>query len=207
MHENKNIRTYAADTSTSRFRDGADSSEKSTIVLNREKTGSNFYESSDFGGSTKQSGKYETGNNFYPINNNNSNNTLVRKSSINNQNDNDFGSLDKNKFTNDNLSPILTKNTPSNNLNRVNSNNNSNPISPKINMNQDSRDEIKEFLLKVKERIPAKDFKDFISDIKLLTDRNNICNKKEIINHVNIIFQNHRDLYARFEEILLIKKN
>lgn len=74
-------------------------------------------------------------------------------------------------------------------------------------MNQDSRDEIKEFLLRVKERIPAKDFKDFISDIKLLTDRNNICNKNEIINHVNIIFQNHRDLYARFEEILLIKKN
>ncbi len=74
-------------------------------------------------------------------------------------------------------------------------------------MTQESRDEIKEFLLQVKGRIQAKDFKEFISDIKLLTDRNNICNKNEVINHVNMIFQNHRDLYASFEEILLIKKN
>jgi len=140
------------------------------------------------------------------LNKNPSNNTFVQRSSFNN-NENEFGNLNKDKFTNNNLSPILAKNTSNSNSNKISSNNNSNPISPKINMNLDSRDEIKEFLLKVKEKIPAKDFKEFISDIKLLTDRNNICNKKEIINHVNIIFQNHRDLYARFEEILLIKKN
>jgi len=92
-------------------------------------------------------------------------------------------------------------------LNKINQNNISYPISPKVDMTQESRDEIKEFLLQVKGRIQAKDFKEFISDIKLLTDRNNICNKNEVINHVNMIFQNHRDLYARFEEILLIKKN
>ena len=92
------------------------------------------------------------------------------------------------------------------NSNGIKEDSESNPISPKINKNE-SRDEVKIFLLKVKERIPAKDFKEFITDIKLLTDKNNVCNKKEIINHVNVIFQNHRDLYERFEEILLIKKN
>ena len=96
---------------------------------------------------------------------------------------------------NNNLSPILGKNL------------NSNPISPKTMSNPDSRDDIKDFLLTVKQKIPGKDFKDFIVDIKMLTDKNNQCNKKEIIQHVNIIFQNHRDLYSRFEEILLIKKN
>ncbi len=125
--------------------------------------------------------KNETGNNFYQSNQN----KIVNKTYFD---------------QNNNMSPILGSN-----LNPIGSNNPSNPISPKI--NQDSRDEIKDFLLKVKEKIPGKDFKDFIGYIKMLTDKNNVCNKKEIINHMNTIFQNQRDLYARFEEILLIKKN
>jgi len=173
--------------------------------MSREKSNSNLYESNENIGSKRTSGLYETGNNFYS----NKNQQIINKpNEYNNTNENAYSSVEKNKFVNNNkLSPILPINNICNNYSNINSKNNSNPISPKVNTNQESRDEIKEFLLKVKEKIPAKDFKEFISDIKLLTDKNNICNKKEIINHVNSIFQNHRDLYNRFEEILLIKKN
>ncbi len=200
----------------SRFRESGESIEKNSKIVSKEKTTSSYYENSDYG-YNKQINSNTTGNNFYNSSNVNKNNNnknthiLNRQSSFNNPNEKDYNNsnneinnLEKNKFTNNNLSPILA--TKNNNLINTNNNNNSNPISPKINTNQDSRDEIKEFLLKVKEKIPTKDFKEFISDIKLLTDKNNICNKKEIINHVNTIFQNHRDLYMRFEEILLIKK-
>jgi hypothetical protein len=131
-------------------------------------------------------GNYYTNN--IPLPNNKYNN--INK--INNQNNNQ---------NNNNLSPSFSNyNSTSNKEDST-----SNPLSPKINANE-TRDEVKVFLLKVKEKIPPKDFKEFITDIKLLTDKNNLCNKKEIISHVNAIFQNHRDLYERFEEILLIKK-
>jgi hypothetical protein len=134
-------------------------------------------------------GNYYTNN--IPLPNNKYNNI----NRINNNNNNNINN-------NNNLSPSFS------NYNNISNkeDSRSNPLSPKLNTNE-TRDEVKVFLLKVKEKIPAKDFKEFITDIKLLTDKNNVCNKKEIINHVNAIFQNHRDLYERFEEILLIKKN
>lgn len=136
----------------------------------------------------------------------NSNNNNINNNNIPLPNNNH----NHNKGNNSNLSPLVNNINNSNNFTfKGQKNTSSNPLSPKMNNNNgnESRDEVKVFLLKVKERIPAKDFKEFITDIKLLTDKNNVCNKKEIINHVNTIFANHRDLYERFEEILLIKKN
>jgi hypothetical protein len=71
-----------------------------------------------------------------------------------------------------------------------------------------SRYEVKEFLNTVKEKIPGKEFKEFIKLIKLLTDRNNIQNKTEIFNLVKILFgERYKDLYDKFEKILSNKKN
>lgn len=182
----------------------ADQSDKVTSTIYREKLTSNIYDSSDYE-SGKQKSKYETANNFYsskpilPNQYNNSGSTY----NINSEYEKNIPPKSNNNISK-NFSPIPGNNH--NNYNTPNINNTPNIMSPKV-VSQDSRDEIKEFLLKVKERIPAKDFKDFIADIKMLTDKNRPCNKNEIINHVNMIFENHRDLYDRFEEILLIKKN
>lgn len=174
----------------SKYQDSAEISDIGSNNLYREKSTGNFYNSSDYE-SSKYNPKYETSKQTIPSKYSNNGN---------NYNSNSEFEYNINSNTNKNLSPI-----PNNNKINSNISNTPNVLSPKL-MGQDSRDDIKEFLLKVKERIPPKEFKDFIGDIKMLTDKNNSSNKKEIINHVNSIFQNHRDLYARFEEILLIKK-
>lgn len=89
--------------------------------------------------------------------------------------------------------------------------NSPNPSPTKIknfDANSNSRQEIKIFLNEVKEKIPTKDFKDFIKYIKILTDKNNTTvNQKEIFDNVKILFgYQYKDLYIKFEEILSIKK-
>lgn len=83
--------------------------------------------------------------------------------------------------------------------------------SPTRNMedNNQSRNEVKVFLNDVREKIPAKEFKEFIKLIKILTDKNNqvSINRKEIFDKVKILFGiQYRDFYLKFEQLLSIKK-
>jgi hypothetical protein len=71
-----------------------------------------------------------------------------------------------------------------------------------------NRNNVKNFLNEVKEKIPAKDFKEFIKYIKILTDKTQQqINRKEIFQEVRKIFGNNfTDLYTRFELLLSLKK-
>ena len=77
----------------------------------------------------------------------------------------------------------------------------------KINESTASRLEIKTFLQEVKEKISSKNFKQFISYIKILTDKNGVVlNRTEIFENVRSLFGNeNKDLYSKFELILSIK--
>jgi len=69
-----------------------------------------------------------------------------------------------------------------------------------------SQDEIKEFLLKVKEIIPINEFKKFIEFIKQLTVKNIIYTDKIIIlQKVRFIFRNNQQIFDHFEKLLLIR--
>jgi hypothetical protein len=75
--------------------------------------------------------------------------------------------------------------------------------------NNQSRNEVKVFLNEVREKIPAKEFKEFIKLIKILTDKNNqvSINRKEIFDKVKVLFGiQFRDMYFKFEQLLSIKK-
>jgi len=72
-----------------------------------------------------------------------------------------------------------------------------------------SRNEVKVFLNEVREKIPSKDFKEFIQLIKILTDKNSQegTNRKEIFDKVKILFGiQYRDMYLKFEHLLSLKK-
>jgi hypothetical protein len=72
-----------------------------------------------------------------------------------------------------------------------------------------SRNDVKLFLNEVREKIPSKEFKEFIKLIKILTDKNNQVpvNRKDIFDKVKILFgMQFRDMYYKFEQLLSVKK-
>lgn len=72
---------------------------------------------------------------------------------------------------------------------------------------EDSKSDIKNFLSEVKQKIPYPQFKEFIQYIKILTDKNQAVNRKEIFENVKNIFGNNlKDLYVRFEQLLTVNK-
>lgn len=94
--------------------------------------------------------------------------------------------------------------TPSNSF--IVNNNNSSSYLPKD--SSQSRNEVKKFLNEVKGQVEPKLFKEFIKNIKLLTNKTgNSVNRKAIIENVKNLFgEQHMDLFLKFEEILGIKK-
>ena len=71
-----------------------------------------------------------------------------------------------------------------------------------------SRNEVKYFLNEVRDKIPSKDFKEFIKLIKILTEKNNqgSVNRKEIFDKVKNLFGlQFKDMYNKFELLLSLK--
>ena len=69
-----------------------------------------------------------------------------------------------------------------------------------------SKFEIKNYLKEVKSKINTVKFKEFIKNVKLLTNKTPYIDKKNVVNRVKIIFgEEHRDLYEKFEHILGIR--
>jgi hypothetical protein len=77
-----------------------------------------------------------------------------------------------------------------------------------MNDSNTSRNEVKTFLTEVRERVPPKEFKEFIKYIKILTDKNGVnLNRKETFENVRILFgKEYRDLFHKFEHLLSINK-
>lgn len=70
-----------------------------------------------------------------------------------------------------------------------------------------SRNDVKNYLKEVKSIVDPKLFKEFIKNIKLLTNKTANVNKKAIIENVKNLFgEQYIDLYVKFETILGVKK-
>ena len=67
-----------------------------------------------------------------------------------------------------------------------------------------SKTEVKQYLKEVKAKIEPRKFKEFISNIKLLTAKREIApNREGIIENMRILFgKEHLDLFLRFEKII-----
>ena len=66
---------------------------------------------------------------------------------------------------------------------------------------------MKNYLKEVKSIVDPKMFKEFIKNIKLLTNKTANVNKKAIIDNVKNLFgDQYIDLYMKFETILGVKK-
>ena len=94
--------------------------------------------------------------------------------------------------------PLPTTQTPSNSFMMTNSGNKD---------SAQSRNEVKNYLKEVKDIVDPKLFKEFIKNIKLLTNKTANVNKKAIIENVRKLFgEQYIDLYMKFETILGVKK-
>ena len=94
--------------------------------------------------------------------------------------------------------PWPTTQTPSNSFMMTNSGNKD---------SAQSRNEVKNYLKEVKDIVDPKLFKEFIKNIKLLTNKTANVNKKAIIENVRHLFgEQYIDLYMKFETILGVKK-
>lgn len=94
--------------------------------------------------------------------------------------------------------PRPTTQTPSNSFMMTNSGNKD---------SAQSRNEVKNYLKEVKDIVDPKLFKEFIKNIKLLTNKTANVNKKAIIDNVKNLFgDQYIDLYMKFETILGVKK-
>jgi hypothetical protein len=69
----------------------------------------------------------------------------------------------------------------------------------------ENRNDIKEFLMTVKGRIDHHSFKEFIKYIKILTSKETNIDRNEIFMKVKEIFGNCKDLYDKFEKIIVFK--
>jgi hypothetical protein len=71
-------------------------------------------------------------------------------------------------------------------------------------VNANSKTEVKQYLKEVKAKIEPRKFKEFISNIKLLTSKREIApNREAIIENMRILFgEEHKDLFLRFEKII-----
>jgi hypothetical protein len=118
-------------------------------------------------------------------------------------------STDPNFNTTSNQNNNVTYNTSSNStLNSPQNPTNLYSPSSQLNDSNVSRNEVKLFLNEVKEKIPQKEFKEFIKYIKVLTHKNvGGVNKIEIFENVRKLFgRDFVDLYEKFEFLLSIKK-
>ncbi len=79
-------------------------------------------------------------------------------------------------------------------------------VSKDIEDGKPNQDEIKDFLLKVKEIISIKDFKKFIGYIKQLTVKDINIDKNEILEKVSFIFRNNKNYFENFKRLLLFKE-
>ena len=87
--------------------------------------------------------------------------------------------------------PLPTTQTPSNSFMMTNSGNKD---------SAQSRNEVKNYLKEVKDIVDPKLFKEFIKNIKLLTNKTANVNKKAIIENVRNLFgEQYIDLYMKFE--------
>ena len=94
--------------------------------------------------------------------------------------------------------PWPTTQTPSNSFMMTNSGNKD---------SAQSRNEVKNYLKEVKDIVDPKLFKEFIKNIKLLTNKTANVNKKAIIENIRNLFgEQYIDLYMKFETILGVKK-
>ena len=94
--------------------------------------------------------------------------------------------------------PWPTTQTPSNSFMMTNSGNKD---------SAQSRNEVKNYLKEVKDIVDPKLFKEFIKNIKLLTNKTANVNKKAIIENVKNLFgEEYIELYLKFETILGVKK-
>ena len=94
--------------------------------------------------------------------------------------------------------PWPTTQTPSNSFMMTNSGNKD---------SAQSRNEVKNYLKEVKDIVDPKLFKEFIKNIKLVTNKTANVNKKAIIENVRNLFgEQYIDLYMKFETILGVKK-
>ena len=71
-------------------------------------------------------------------------------------------------------------------------------------VNTNSKNEVKQYLKEVKAKIEPRKFREFISNIKLLTSKREIAPDREaIIENMRILFgKEHLDLFLRFEKII-----
>ena len=91
-----------------------------------------------------------------------------------------------------------TTQTPSNSFMMTNSGNKD---------SAQSRNDVKNYLKEVKDIVDPKLFKEFIKNIKLLTNKTANVNKKAIIENVKNLFgEEYIELYLKFETILGVKK-
>lgn len=66
-----------------------------------------------------------------------------------------------------------------------------------------NKNDIKNFLKEVKNDLDSKSFKQFINDIKLITDKNYSQRTKEnIIEDIKMLLIKNNDLYIKFESIV-----
>ena len=71
-----------------------------------------------------------------------------------------------------------------------------------------NRNKVREFLNEVKEKLDTKRFKVFIKNVKILTDKSQSVNRKQVFDQVKDIFgEDHIDLYIKFETILSPNNN
>jgi hypothetical protein len=70
----------------------------------------------------------------------------------------------------------------------------------------ENRNDIKEFLMTVKGRVDSYSFKEFIKYIKILTSKETNIDRNEIFIKVKELFGNSKDLYDKFEKIIVFKK-
>ena len=113
----------------------------------------------------------------------------VNSNLINSLNSIDMNS--KERFKHDYNDYNLDKNTNNLNYNETNTS------------TTGSRNKVKEFLNELKEKLDAKRFKVFIKNVKILTDKSQNVNRKQVFDQVKAIFgEDQFDLYYKFESIL-----
>jgi hypothetical protein len=82
------------------------------------------------------------------------------------------------------------------------------PINNSLNSRSENenRNEIKDFLMTVKGKVDSQRFKEFIKYIKILTNKDMNSDRNDIFIKVKELFGNNRELYEKFERIIVFKK-
>lgn len=70
---------------------------------------------------------------------------------------------------------------------------------------EQTQDEIKVFLLQIREIIPTKEFKNFINYIKILTLKHDSLDRNDILERVRLIFKEYPVYFEEFQKLLLFK--